>query len=118
MVSSETQDAGVGPRVSRAGVVKEDLAVGLLHLLEGVGGVEGSDGHVAAIQDREAAGVGVDVEAGVVAAAGFLAGGCRTDAAGTETCAWAVGCGGVVGEAEDGDVEGGVVRRGKAALPG
>ena len=108
----------MGPCISRASVVEEDLAVGLLHLLERVGGVEGCDGHVAAIQDCEAAGVGVDVEASVVAAAGFLAGGRSADATGTEACARAVGGGGVIREAEDGDVEGSVVGRGEAPLPG
>lgn len=109
MVSSQAQDAGMGPRVGHAGVVEEDLAVGLLHLLERVGCIERSDGHVAAVQNCEAAGIGVDVEAGVVAAARFLAGGCSADATGTEACARAVGGGGVIWEAEDGDIEGSVV---------
>lgn len=89
--------------------MKKYLAVSLLHLLECMLCIEGRDGDVAAVEDVQTGCIRVDAEERVVATAGLLAGGGRADTAWAEACTGAVGGGGVVGEAEDGDVEGCVV---------
>ena len=52
MVAAETNDARVLPVVQRGrrGVV-QDLAVALLHLLEGMRGIEGRDGNITTVDD-------------------------------------------------------------------
>lgn len=94
------------------------LTIALLHLLESVLRVKRRDWCIPTINDTETDIIRVDTKKGVVAAAGFLTRGCSADTTGAEARTGAVGCRGVVGEAEDGDVERGGVAGGEAALPG
>ena len=75
-------------------------------MAEREGVVEGRDGDVAAVEDGSPVDVGVYAGAVVEAAVGGLACGGMADGAGAEAGAWAVGDGGVEGDAEDGDVVG------------
>lgn len=62
----------------------QDLAVALLHLLEGVGRIKGGNGHVAAVDDAQVLFVRVDAPYCVVGAAFLLARRARSDASGSE----------------------------------
>lgn len=67
MVTAQTDDTWVSPFVRRVGWMVQDLAVSLLHLLEGMRCVEGCDGDVAAVDDTQSFFEGVHVPDGVVA---------------------------------------------------
>jgi hypothetical protein len=86
--------------------VVEDLSVPLLHLLEGVCRVEGGNGDIATVDNREVFFEGVYAPDGVVAAAFLFAGRACADASRSEARAGAVGGARVIGEAENRDVEG------------
>lgn len=84
----------------------QDLSVPLLHLLKCVCGVEGRDRDIAAVYYGQVFFEWIHAPDGIVAAALFLARRAGADTAWSEACAGAVGGAGVVGEAEDCDVEG------------
>lgn len=81
----------------------------MFHLFESVSGIEGGDGNIAAIDNSEVFLKGIEFPNRVVTTTFLFAGRTRSDSSGAEARTWAVGGGCVVGEAEDGDVEGGGV---------
>lgn len=105
MITTQANDPRVRPSAQCIGGMVEDLTVSLLHLLEGVSGIERCDGDIAAVDDAQPFFEWVHAPDGVVAAPLLLAGRAGADASGTETCTGSIGGAGVVREAEDGDVE-------------
>lgn len=107
VIATQTDNPRMGPSAPRArGGMVQDLAISLLHLLEGVGCVEGCDRDVTAVDDAESFFEGVYAPYGVIASAFLFPRRACANAPGAEAGAWSVGGTGVIGKPENGDVEG------------
>lgn len=120
MITAETQDPRPLPLfIPLRRLMEQDLAIPLLHLPKRVRGIKRRNGDIPTINNTQVAICErVDAPYGVVAPALLLARTGGSDAAWPEARAGAVGGRGVVGEAEDGEVEWGGVGGGEAAFPG
>lgn len=106
VISTQTDDAGMLPSLGNIGLMVQHLSISLFHLLEGMRRVEWGDGNITAVDDAQLFLEGIHAPDSVVAASLLLAGGSSANASRSEASAGTVRGAGIVGEAQDGNIEG------------